>query len=57
MRSLAESAARAGHAVHAIDLFGDLDLRAVAATVLVARPYPAGLPAAVATRPPGPVIS
>lgn len=56
VRGLAESAARAGHAVHAIDLFGDLDLRAVAATVQEARPYPAGLPAAIATCPPGPVI-
>lgn len=56
VRGLAASAARAGHTVHAIDLFGDLDLRAVAATVLDARPYPAGLPAAAATCPPGPLI-
>ncbi|MFM8414360.1 MAG: ATP-grasp domain-containing protein [Planctomycetota bacterium] len=56
VRGLAASAARAGHAVHAIDLFGDRDLRAVASTVLEARPYPAGLPAAVAMCPPGPVI-
>lgn len=56
VRGMAASAVRAGRTVHAVDLFGDRDLRAVAATVAEARPYPAGLPAAVATCPPGPVI-
>src|SRR5438046_4611717 len=37
-RGFAESAARAGYHVVAVDGFGDLDLRAWAATVLVARP-------------------
>jgi uncharacterized protein len=54
VRSLADSAARAGHEVHAVDLFGDGDLRAVAASWTCPRPYPAGLPAAVALLPPGP---
>jgi predicted ATP-grasp superfamily ATP-dependent carboligase len=36
-RALAESAARAGHTVVAVDGFGDLDLRAAAARVVVAR--------------------
>ena len=51
VRSLAESAARAGHEVHAADLFGDSDLRAVAASWTCPRPYPAGLPDAVASLP------
>lgn len=54
VRSLAASAARAGFEVHAVDLFGDLDLRAIAASTALARPYPAGLPAAMAALPPAP---
>lgn len=58
VRAFACSAARAGWTVHAADLFGDADLRAVAATTTAVggcgrRPYPqslvtaaAGLPAA-----------
>jgi predicted ATP-grasp superfamily ATP-dependent carboligase len=38
-RALAQSAARAGYCVTAIDAFGDRDLRAVA-TVILARPLP-----------------
>lgn len=54
VRAMAESAVRAGHEVHAADLFGDRDLRAVATSVLLARPYPEGLPRLVAGFPPGP---
>lgn len=53
-RAMAQSAARAGWQVYAADLFTDLDLRAVAAGSLRVRPYPAALPAAAATFPPGP---
>jgi predicted ATP-grasp superfamily ATP-dependent carboligase len=53
VRSFAVSAARAGFEVHAADLFADLDLRTVAATVRLPRPYPDGLPAAVASQPAG----
>jgi predicted ATP-grasp superfamily ATP-dependent carboligase len=56
VRSVAESAARAGHEVHAADLFGDVDLRAVVASWTCPRPYPAGLPDAVATLPAGPCV-
>jgi len=55
VRSFAVSAARAGFEVHAADLFADLDLRAVAATVRSPRPYPDGLPTAVASQPAGAV--
>jgi predicted ATP-grasp superfamily ATP-dependent carboligase len=41
VRSVAESAARAGYAVSAVDGFGDLDLRAVAAEVRRVVPYSA----------------
>jgi len=51
-RSLAASAARAGLEVHAVDLFADLDLRAIAATAASADPYPASLPNAIAALPP-----
>lgn len=59
VRALACSARRAGWTVHAADLFGDADLRAVAASVirLTGRGpsgYPLGLAAALATFPPGP---
>ena len=56
VRAIADSAARAGFIVHAADLFGDLDLRELAATVETVRPYPAGLPAAIAAFPPAPWI-
>ncbi|MGI9178852.1 MAG: ATP-grasp domain-containing protein [Pirellulales bacterium] len=61
VRACAESANRAGWAVHAADLFGDVDLRRSAvSTQLVtgsaATGYPAGLPAAIAGFPPGPCI-
>lgn len=56
VRAIAGSAARAGFIVHAADLFGDLDLRELAATVETVRPYPAGLPAAIAAFPPAPWI-
>ena len=55
-RAMAESAARAGWRVHAADLFADLDLCAVAAAAVRARPYPDALPAAVASFPPGPCL-
>ena len=53
-RAIVESAARAGWRVSAADLFADLDLRAVAAESVRARPYPDALPAEVARFPPGP---
>jgi predicted ATP-grasp superfamily ATP-dependent carboligase len=57
-RALAVSAARAGWRVYAADLFGDLDLREVAAGVACVRDqadgYPTGLVAAVRAFPPGP---
>jgi predicted ATP-grasp superfamily ATP-dependent carboligase len=48
---MAVSAARAGLRVFAADLFGDHDLRAVACEVATIRPYPQGLPAAIAPFP------
>ena len=54
VRAVAESAHRAGWAVHAADLFCDMDLRRIAIDLVQAAPYPAGLPAIVATFPPGP---
>jgi len=54
VRALAASAARAGWEVHAADLFADLDLLDVATRAVRVRPYPEGLPAAVAAFPPGP---
>lgn len=56
VRGLAASAFKAGHEVHAADLFGDQDLRAVAASWTCPRPYPGGLPEAVATLPAGPWV-
>lgn len=44
VRAFAESARRAGWRVHAADLFGDLDLAAVADSVVVARGGAAGYP-------------
>jgi hypothetical protein len=41
VRSVAESASRAGYAVSAVDGFGDLDLRAVATEVIRVTPYTA----------------
>jgi len=59
VRAFACSAARAGWTVHAADLFGDADLRAVAATTLAAGMcgglrYPHSLVAAAAELPPAP---
>lgn len=54
VRAMAASAARAGWQVHAADLFADVDLRDVATGATRVRPYPEGLPAAVAAFPPGP---
>lgn len=54
VRALAASAVRAGWQVHAADLFADLDLLDVATHAVRVRPYPEGLPAAVAAFPPGP---
>jgi predicted ATP-grasp superfamily ATP-dependent carboligase len=51
---MAASAARAGFRVYAADLFGDHDLRAVAYEVATIRPYPDGLPDAVAGFPNAP---
>jgi hypothetical protein len=61
VRALAESAARSGWLVHAADLFGDTDLRHVAADAVRvaggdANGYPLGLPAAVSRFPIAPVI-
>lgn len=61
VRALAESAARSGWLVHAADLFGDTDLRHVAADAVRvaggdATGYPLGLPAAVSRFPIAPVI-
>jgi predicted ATP-grasp superfamily ATP-dependent carboligase len=61
VRSFAESAARAGWRVHAADLFADLDLAAVASTVVRLGPggaaaYPAGIPEVVAALPDGPCV-
>jgi len=53
-RAAAVSAAAAGLEVHAADLFGDLDLLAVATSFRAACPYPAGLAAAAAACPPAP---
>lgn len=59
VRAFAESAHRAGWRVHAADLFGDLDLGAVADSVRVARGgvagYPGNLVAACRRFPSGPV--
>lgn len=54
VRAIAESAFRAGHDVHAADLFGDRDLRAIAHSYARAVPYPDVLPQLVAGFPPGP---
>ncbi|MGB8853139.1 MAG: ATP-grasp domain-containing protein [Pirellulales bacterium] len=59
VRAFACSAARAGWTVHAADLFGDADLRAVAATTVSVgncgpRPYPQSLVAAAAALPAAP---
>ncbi len=61
VRACAESASRAGWAVHAADLFGDVDLRRSAVSALQVSGvgetgYPAGLPAAITGFPPGPCI-
>ncbi len=59
VRAFAESAFRAGWAVHAADLFGDIDLCRVAVDsirVSAAPGYPHGLPAAIAASPPGPCV-
>jgi len=49
-RGLAESAARAGYRVHAIDAYGDLDLRAQASTVAMRRDLGREWSAAAAAR-------
>ncbi len=58
VRSLACSAERAGWSVHAADLFGDADLRAIATNAVAVggrdRHYPESLVEAVATFPPAP---
>jgi predicted ATP-grasp superfamily ATP-dependent carboligase len=56
VRAFAVSAARVGWCVHAADLFGDHDLRALAREVATISPYPAGLPAAIAGWPSAPVV-
>jgi len=59
VRAFAQSACRAGWRVHAADLFADLDLAAVADSVVIARAggatYPGSLVAACRRFPPGPV--
>lgn len=55
-RAFAESAARAGWLVHAADIFGDTDLRAVAAQARRVQRYPDEVPAAVADFPMAPVV-
>lgn len=54
VRAMAESAAGAGFAVCAADLFGDRDLLRVASEWRRAVPYPDALPEVVAGFPPGP---
>ncbi|HXE56683.1 MAG TPA: hypothetical protein VNK43_01670, partial [Gemmatimonadales bacterium] len=49
-RGLAESAARAGYSVAAVDGFGDLDLRRLAVRVLVRRSADGRFPALAAAR-------
>lgn len=49
------SAVRAGWRVHAVDLFADRDLVAIAATAIRLADYPRGLPAAVAPLPIAPL--
>jgi predicted ATP-grasp superfamily ATP-dependent carboligase len=61
VRAFAESAARRGWRVHAADLFGDVDLAAVASTVVRLGPagaaaYPAGIPDLVSALPDGPCV-
>jgi len=56
VRAFAESAARAGWLVHAADIFGDTDLRAVAIESVRVPDYPGDLPDAVAGFPPAPVV-
>ena len=56
VRAFAVSAARDGWSVHAADLFGDHDLRALARDVATISPYPAGLPAAIAGWPSAPLV-
>jgi predicted ATP-grasp superfamily ATP-dependent carboligase len=56
VRAFAASATRAGWSVHAADLFGDHDLRALAREVATISPYPAGLPAAIAGWPSAPRV-
>lgn len=60
-RAFAQSAVRAGWAVRAADLFGDVDLRRAAVEVIRVRGdgpagYPLGLPAAIASWPDGPCV-
>lgn len=56
VRALAESAARAGQAVFAADLFGDRDLLLVASEFRHAAPYPTILPAVTAGFPAAPCL-
>lgn len=51
---MAASAARAGFRVYAADIFGDHDLREVAAEVALIQPYPDGLATAIARFPDAP---
>ena len=54
VRALAASATRAGWAVYAADLFGDVDLTAAAEASTRVAAYPAGLADAAATYPSAP---
>ena len=54
VRALAASATRAGWAVYAVDLFGDVDLAAAAVASTRVAAYPAGLADAAAAYPPAP---
>jgi predicted ATP-grasp superfamily ATP-dependent carboligase len=54
-RAAAQSARRAGFAPHAIDLFGDADLREVATVATIER-YPAGFLPALTAAPEGPWV-
>ena len=54
VRALAASATRAGWAVYAADLFGDVDLAAAAVASTRVAAYPAGLADAAAAYPPAP---
>lgn len=56
VRAMAASAVRAGFRVFAADLFGDHDLRGIADDVATIRPYPEGIPEAIARFPCAPLL-